>query len=76
MATEKTVSVKGSWMAERGRETESHDLPERAVKSNLCVLEKPPSVENIVVTLSLDYVNIHMFGCPVSTDLGKCKCST
>ena len=29
MATEKTVSVKGSWTAERGRETESHDLPER-----------------------------------------------
>ena len=46
MAAEKTVSVKGLSMAERGRETESHDLPERAVKSNLRVLEKPPSVEN------------------------------
>ena len=43
MATEKTVSVKGSWMAERGRETESQERPERAVKPN--VLKKPPPVE-------------------------------
>ena len=63
MATEKTVSVKGSWTAERGRETESHDLPERAVKPNLCVLEKPPSVENNITFELCEYT--HMHGCPV-----------
>ena len=45
IAAEKTVSVNGSLMDERDRETESHDLPERGVKGNMCLLEKPPSVK-------------------------------